>query len=84
MLCLRSKKTTRRIRMRWPPTWGPTPRGPAISWDLRGADASFFTINGGVLQFVNSPDFEDPKEQVGRQHGYTRCRGYCARWHGHV
>ena len=44
---------------------GTDPEGDSISWDLRGADASFFTINGGVLQFVNSPDFEDPKDRSG-------------------
>ena len=44
---------------------GSDPEGASISWDLRGADASFFTIDGGVLQFVNSPDFEDPKDRSG-------------------
>ncbi len=34
-----------------------------VSWDLRGADASLFTINNsGVLSFVNPPDFEDTKD----------------------
>ena len=53
---------------------GTDPEGDTISWDLRGADAALFTIAGGVLKFVNSPDFEDPKDVVGRQHGYTRSR----------
>ena len=44
---------------------GTDPEGDTISWDLRGADAALFTINGGVLQFVNSPDFEDPKDRSG-------------------
>ena len=44
---------------------GTDPEGDSISWDLRGADASFFTIEGGVLEFVNSPDFEDPKDRSG-------------------
>ena len=44
---------------------GTDPEGDTISWDLRGADAALFTIAGGVLQFVNSPDFEDPKDVVG-------------------
>ena len=44
---------------------GTDPEGATISWDLRGADASFFTINGGVLRFVNTPDFEDPKDRSG-------------------
>ena len=44
---------------------GTDPEGDTISWDLRGADAALFTIPGGVLQFVNSPDFEDSKDVVG-------------------
>ena len=44
---------------------GTDSEGDKISWDLRGADAALFTIAGGVLQFVNSPDFEDPKDEVG-------------------
>ena len=44
---------------------GTDPEGDTISWDLRGADASFFTINGGVLQFVNPPDYENPKSRSG-------------------
>ena len=44
---------------------GTDPEGDTISWDLRGADAALFTIAGGVLQFVNSPDFEDPKDVAG-------------------
>ena len=39
------------------------PEGLRVSWDLRGADASLFTINNsGVLSFVNPPDFEDTKD----------------------
>ena len=52
---------------------GTDPEGATISWDLRGADAALFTIAGGVLQFVNSPDFGGPEGQGRRQHGYTRC-----------
>ena len=44
---------------------GTDPEGDTISWDLRGADAALFTIAGGVLQFVNSPDVEDPKDVIG-------------------
>ena len=44
---------------------GTDPEGDTISWDLRGADAALFTIAGGVLRFVNSPDFEDGKDVVG-------------------
>ena len=44
---------------------GTDPEGDTISWDLRGADAALFTIDGGVLQFVNPPDLEDPKDRSG-------------------
>ena len=44
---------------------GTDPEGDTISWDLRGADAALFTIDGGVLKFVNPPDFEDPKDRSG-------------------
>ena len=41
------------------------PEGASISWDLRGADVALFTIAGGVLRFVNPPDYEDAKDLVG-------------------
>ena len=45
---------------------GTDPEGDTISWDLRGADAAPSSPStGGVLQFVNSPDFEDPKDRSG-------------------
>ena len=44
---------------------GTDPEGDTISWDLRGADAALFTIDGGVLQFRAAPDFEDPKDVIG-------------------
>ena len=44
---------------------GTDPEEDTISWDLRGADAALFTIAGGVLQFVNPPDYEDPKSRSG-------------------
>ena len=44
---------------------GTDPEGDTISWDLRGADAALFTIDGGVLQFVNPPDYENPKDRSG-------------------
>ena len=40
------------------------PEGQPIIWDLRGVDASSFTIDGGELRFVNPPDYEDPKDRV--------------------
>ncbi len=35
--------------------------GDAISWSLSGPDALRFTIDGGVLAFRESPDYEDPR-----------------------
>ena len=32
-----------------------------VSWSLDGDDAGDFNIEGGILTFVKSPDFEDPK-----------------------
>ena len=43
---------------------GKDPEGQRNTWDVRGADASFFTIAGGVLKFKNPPDFEDPKDRA--------------------
>ena len=40
------------------------PEGQAISWDVRGADASSFTISGGILRFVSPPDFENPGDRA--------------------
>ena len=41
------------------------PEGVAIKWNLSGADASLFSIEGGVLTFVKSPNFEDAKDVAG-------------------
>ena len=41
------------------------PEGDTISWDLRGADAALFTIDGGVLKFREAPDFENPRDMDG-------------------
>ena len=54
---------------------GTDPEGDTISWDLRGADASFFTIDGGVLQFVNPPDYEDPKDRSGTNTATPEAQG---------
>ena len=40
------------------------PEGQAISWDVRGTDASSFTIDGGILRFVSPPDFENPGDRA--------------------
>ena len=44
---------------------GTDPEGDTISWDLRGADAALFTIDGGVLKFMSAPDYENPKDVEG-------------------
>ena len=44
---------------------GMDPEGDTISWDLRGADAALFTIDGGVLKFRNAPDYENPRDMDG-------------------
>ena len=41
------------------------PEGTAIEWDVSGADADLFGIEGGVLTFMKSPNFEDKKDKVG-------------------
>ena len=35
--------------------------GDAIKWSLSGPDADRFTIDGGILAFRESPDYEDPR-----------------------
>ena len=44
---------------------GTDPERDTISWDLRGADAALFTIDGGVLKFRAAPDYENPKDIIG-------------------
>ena len=44
------------------------PEGVAVKWSLSGADAADFTIEGGVLAFVKSPNFEKPTDRVGTSH----------------
>ena len=36
-----------------------------VSWTLSGDDAGLFSIEGGVLEFKKSPDFEDAKDDGG-------------------
>ena len=48
---------------------GTDPEGAGTTWDVRGADAALFTIDGGVLKFKNPPDFEDPKDRVAPEDG---------------
>ena len=46
------------------------PEGAAVKWSLGGDDDAAFTIAGGVLAFVKSPNFEDAKD-VDRGQTYT-------------
>ena len=39
------------------------PEGVEVKWSLSGADAADFTIAGGVLAFVKSPNFEKPTDR---------------------
>ena len=39
-----------------------------INWSLGGPDRGDFTITGGVLEFVNSPDYERPADSGGNNH----------------
>ena len=42
------------------------PEGTAItSWTLAGTDADAFTIEGGVLRFAKTPDYETPADVMG-------------------
>ena len=45
------------------------PEGAAVKWSLSGADASLFSIEGGVLAFVKAPDFEAAKDKIGTDTG---------------
>ena len=38
--------------------------GDAIEWSLSGDDADLFTIDGGVLAFKESPNYEEPSSAV--------------------
>ena len=39
--------------------------GATITWSVAGADAGGFTIEGGVLRFKSSPDYESPTDDGG-------------------
>ena len=38
------------------------PEGSQIEWSLKGTDAAKFDVDGGVLSFKKSPDYEDPSD----------------------
>ena len=38
------------------------PEGASINWSLTGTDAEDFNIEGGVLTFKESPNYEDPSD----------------------
>ena len=46
------------------------PEDESIVWTRAGADAEDFTIDGGVLQFVRIPNYEDPHDS-GENNSYT-------------
>ena len=39
------------------------PEGEGIDWDVEGPDAADFTIEGGVLAFAKSPNYESPTDR---------------------
>ncbi len=45
------------------------PESDTIAWSLSGADANFFSIANGVLNFDSAGDFEDPRD-VGANNAY--------------
>ena len=46
--------------------------GATITWSVAGTDAGDFTIEGGVLRFKSSPDFEGPTdEDVNNEYSVT-------------
>ena len=45
------------------------------SWTLAGTDAAAFTIEGGVLRFAKSPDYETPADVMGTEDGSTAATG---------
>ena len=46
------------------------PESDTIAWSLSGADANFFSIANGVLNFDSAGDFEDPRD-VGANNAYN-------------
>ena len=38
------------------------PEGETVTWELSGDDSGDFTISGGVLAFVTSPDLNSPAD----------------------
>ena len=46
------------------------PESDTITWALSGADANFFSIANGVLNFDSAGDFEDPRD-VGANNAYN-------------
>ena len=51
------------------------------SWSLGGTDAALFSIEGGVLSFKKSPDYEDAKDVV--RHKPIHSRSYRQHLRGH-
>lgn len=41
------------------------PAGSSVAWTLTGDDGAVFSITDGVLEFLSTPDYEDPADQDG-------------------
>ena len=54
----------RTARIPWRSSRRPTPRARASTWDVEGVDSGAFTIEGGVLAFAKSPDYETSTDMV--------------------
>ena len=39
------------------------PEGEDVGWELSGDDADLFSVSGGVLSFISSPNFEGPADE---------------------
>ena len=44
------------------------PEGESITWTKSGTDDEDFTLEDGVLKFVNTPDYENPTDSDHEQH----------------
>ena len=51
------------------------PERAMIDWSLKGIDAAEFTIDGGVLTFDESPNYEDPSN-ADKEYSVTASRLY--------
>ena len=59
------------------------PESANASWSLSGDDAGDFDINGGMLTFRSSPDYENPTDMGHGQHVHGNHHGRRRDLHGH-